>query len=145
MDRNIESEKVFEFQGKKYAIVIVNLNWVDASNYATFIGAHLATIPDEPTNVFLSFQLRQLGLGGAWIGLNDQDQEGVWIWQSGSTSPFRKWAKGEPNNSRKGKSKNSKRGDARGEDHVVMRANGEWNDYMGYAHGHAIPFIVEIP
>lgn len=144
MQRLPEKETHFGHNGKNYAVINIPLNWVDAANYALFFGWRLATIPDEPTNVVMSVTLRQLGLGGAWIGLNDAAQEGVWVWHSGSTSPFRKWAKGEPNDSHKGKTRHSKR-NVHGEDHVVMRANGEWNDYMGYAHGHTLPFIIEMP
>ena len=136
MERKLDLETTLSYGNKTYVIVRHLLNWVDAVEYAKFMGGHLATIPDEATNVYLSTQVKAMGLGGAYIGLTDQDKEGVWVWQSGSTASYRKWAKGEPN---------SHDQDRRVEDHAVMRANGEWNDYMGYAHGHTIPFIVEIP
>lgn len=135
MERKAGSEVSLAFGSKQYVIYTDRMNWVEASAYAQYIGGHLATIPDEATNVYLATEMRRLGLTGAWIGLNDEKQEGVWVWQTGSTATYRNWARKEPNNRDR---------DRRGEDHAVLRSNGEWNDYMGYAHGHAIPFIVEL-
>jgi hypothetical protein len=33
-----------------------------------------------------------------WLGLTDVGQEGVFIWADGSTSDYRNWSPGEPNN-----------------------------------------------
>ena len=33
-----------------------------------------------------------------WIGLNDLETEGTWVWADGDNSTFRYWGPGEPNN-----------------------------------------------
>ena len=50
-----------------------------------------------------------------WIGYNDIDTEGTFVWDDGSTSTFTNWVNGEPNQS----------GD---EDCVHTRSNLQWND-----------------
>ena len=32
-----------------------------------------------------------------WIGYNDIDNEGTFVWDDGSTSTYTNWADGEPN------------------------------------------------
>ena len=34
-----------------------------------------------------------------WIGLNDIDNENTFVWADGSSSTYRKWNSGEPNDS----------------------------------------------
>ncbi|XP_078607411.1 polycystin-1-like protein 2 isoform X2 [Branchiostoma floridae x Branchiostoma japonicum] len=54
---------------------------------------------DSGTNVFLESLTTA---GSYWIGLNDQDVEGQWRWEDGTTldmtKDFSSWAVGEPNN-----------------------------------------------
>lgn len=33
-----------------------------------------------------------------WIGVNDIVQEGIWVWEDGTTDPVVNWAPSEPNN-----------------------------------------------
>ena len=58
-----------------------------------------------------------------WIGYNDIDNEGTFVWDDGSTSTYTNWADGEPN-------------DAIGNTNCVHTYHtGEWND--GYCPGTA--------
>jgi hypothetical protein len=75
--------------------------WSGAEAAAVNLGGHLATIRDATENawVFSTFGT----YGGAsrclWIGLNDQAQEGMFVWSSGEPAPYRQWAApGQPDN-----------------------------------------------
>ena len=50
-----------------------------------------------------------------WIGLNDIDTEGMFVWADGSSSSYRNWGPGQPDNSNE-------------EDCVHLRADTLWND-----------------
>ncbi|XP_053869145.1 CD209 antigen-like protein C [Malaclemys terrapin pileata] len=52
-----------------------------------------------------------------WLGLSDSAKEGEWRWLDGSPLSVRFWGPGEPNNL-----------GAHGEDCVILRFNGKWND-----------------
>ena len=80
-------------------------SWADAEAYAQTLGGHLATIEtlDENNFLFSTFGLTVGGLSASgkasmWIGLNDAAQEGQYVWSSGSTSAFRNWNSGQPQN-----------------------------------------------
>ena len=54
---------------------------------------------------------------GVWIGANDKDVEGTWVWTDGSAWKLENWRTGEPNNDH--------------EHCAEMKANvqnGKWND-----------------
>lgn len=123
-------------KGKKFVLVKRPMQWVNAKSYAEGMGGCLATIPNEYVNTMLTDVLVAQKLPCAWIGLSDEAQEGDWLWQSGSGASYRKWDAREPNNSDQ---------DSRGEDHAVLQSNGFWNDLMGYKHGWALAFFVELP
>jgi hypothetical protein len=58
--------------------------------------AYLAAINDAAEQAWLTTATSQWGL--VWIGLSDEDVEGVWKWDSGEPFTFANWAPGEPNN-----------------------------------------------
>ncbi|HUS36371.1 MAG TPA: LamG-like jellyroll fold domain-containing protein [Verrucomicrobiae bacterium] len=109
--------------GHRYAL-LERGTWLNSEQGAILQGGHLVTINDlaEQNWVFQTFgkyggQSRLL-----WIGLNDFAKEGAYVWSSGQTSVFRRWAAGEPNNSQAG------------EDFVAMyypghSSGGMWNDW----------------
>ena len=72
----------------------------------------------------------------AWIGLNDEANEGHFRWVSGSTCSYRNWVSGEPNNQHN-------TSQYHGADHAILsRHDGKWRDRNGSAR---YEFIMEIP
>ncbi|MBN2499054.1 MAG: hypothetical protein JXR96_30975, partial [Deltaproteobacteria bacterium] len=79
-------------------------------------GAHLATVDDSTENTMLRDAMDGLGLGDFWIGYNDRDAEGTWVWEEdGSTSSYHPWSPGEPNGHEN-------------ENCAEVRGDGRWND-----------------
>uniref|UniRef100_A0A8C6UTB4 C-type lectin domain-containing protein n=1 Tax=Neogobius melanostomus TaxID=47308 RepID=A0A8C6UTB4_9GOBI len=99
--------------------------WTMAEESCNNLGGNLASIHSDEENAFINGLIN----GPAWLGGNDMDQEGVWMWTDGSPWDYTKWWDGEPNN-------------AGGIEHSLMiHAYGpiatSWNDYpsskkMGY-------------
>ena len=77
-------------------------SWADARADCQSRGSDLATITTVAENA-AAFAAVTAGGGyinggvGTWIGLNDQAQEGNWVWADGSTSSYRNWGGPEPN------------------------------------------------
>ncbi|MHC5111405.1 MAG: lectin-like protein [Planctomycetota bacterium] len=99
-------------EGHTY-FLIAPRDWVAAEKYAVSLGGHLATINDEAENNFL---FAELGASEPWIGLNDRDNEGTFVWSSGEPVEFTDWSPGEPNDSNGN------------EDAVRFFSTGQWND-----------------
>jgi hypothetical protein len=109
--------------GHRY-VLLERGTWLNSEQGAILEGGHLVTINDlaEQNWVFQTFgkyggQSRLL-----WIGLNDFAREGTFVWSSGQSSEYRRWAPGEPNNSQAN------------EDFVAMyypghSSGGMWNDW----------------
>lgn len=90
--------------------------WQEARQFCETRSAHLVIIKDTEENKYLADQ----GIEDPWIGLDDQDNEGTFVWVDGSTPDFTAWRAGEPSNSGAG-------------EHCGMlftepARRGEWND-----------------
>ena len=69
-------------------------DWSDVQTRAVEWGGHLVTVGDESEQQWLEEAFAPLAR--LWIGLNDQDEDGMWEWCSGETASYRNWARGEP-------------------------------------------------
>lgn len=74
-------------------------NWTDAEALAISLGGHLVTVNDAAENqwildTFGTFDGRNRQL---WIGLNDLQSAGNFVWTSGEAVSFTNWSVGEPN------------------------------------------------
>jgi hypothetical protein len=117
-----------------------DISWQEAQNLAEKMGGNLVTINDEKENQWLIETFIKPDTNFLWIGINDQENEGKFIWVSGEKSNYYHWAEGEPNN-------NPAQG---GEDFGVLNGHanpfnrpvGTWSDAPFNA---KLKAIVEIP
>lgn len=101
-------------------------NYSAAIQLATNLGGHLAYINDATENSWILSTFGNYGgqVRNLWIGLNDIQEEGTFVWGSNQPAYYQNWAPGEPN---------SGGGFFPDEDYVFMWGNvggndGMWND-----------------
>ena len=77
--------------------------WTEAETAAVGLGGHLATIRNQAENTWVYDTFNYVdsgdnGRGGLWIGLNDIDTEGNFVWTSGEATSYLNWAPNQPDN-----------------------------------------------
>ncbi|XP_066531596.1 asialoglycoprotein receptor 2-like [Hoplias malabaricus] len=83
------------FGGKCYYFSTDKLNWMMSRDYCTGKGGHLVTITSKEEHNFLASQAEE----NHWIGLNDLEKEGQWMWvnnQSLNETGVKFWRQREP-------------------------------------------------
>ncbi|MCA9560311.1 MAG: CotH kinase family protein, partial [Myxococcales bacterium] len=102
--------------GQRYLVCTTPRTWEAQQARCAEHGAELAR-PDDPAEAaWLYAQAIALRDQDYWLGLNDRDAEGVYVWADGAPLGAANWNDGEPNN-------------AGNEDCVHLWArNGQWND-----------------
>ena len=96
-----------------YKIYTESLNYGDAKAQCESDGAFLAYPRSEAENEFL---VSLMTTDGIWIGINDIDEEGLFVGVDGREISWTKWADDEPNNW------------LNNEDGVALWSSGEWRD-----------------
>ncbi|KAL4617320.1 macrophage mannose receptor 1-like [Arapaima gigas] len=69
-------------------------NWHDAETYCTNQNGHLASIHSEEEISFLSAHMTR----SSWVGLNDIQTEGTYVWSDGTPTDFLLWDHNQPDN-----------------------------------------------
>ena len=104
--------------GSDYFKSVTAQTWNNARTICLNNGGHLATIPNAEVNQLI---FENAGNGRVYIGLNDIQTEGLFLWENGDRLSYTNWASGQPDN-------------ASNEDVVELRNdNGQWNDINGTA------------
>ena len=100
-----EPEEVMEeFAGHKYRFVPLKKSWNAASKTASQEKGYLASITSEEENKFITTLIQKACAKRndknphVWIGLNNDNNENKWTWESGEKFEFSSWCPGEPNN-----------------------------------------------
>ena len=86
----------YYFGGASRYYLITNGNYEQFRAKARSMGGDLATIDDAAENAQLASVFAN---SKPFIGLNDAAVEGTLVWSDGSSSTFRNWLPGQPNNS----------------------------------------------
>ena len=106
----LRSEIKGKFDGRRYELLIYNeqIDWDAAKNICIDRGGKLAEIFSQEENNFIRDLLLSVDSAdwsgfpthhGAWIGMNDKANEGIWLWNSGQDlSMFENFGVKEPNN-----------------------------------------------
>jgi len=136
--QNTYSSVLATYNGSQYQLTSQSLSWSAAQTEATSLGGNLVVVNDAAEQDWL---VRTFGSNERlWIGLTDANQEGDFQWVDGSSSDYRHWAAGEPNDYQFGGA------NPEGEDYVLMNWNssGQWND-MPDSYVSTFRGIIEIP
>ncbi|KAM8952675.1 collectin-11 [Pelodytes ibericus] len=108
---------VRETDNKIYLLVKEEKKYVDAQAYCQGRGGTLSMPKDEATNGLIASYINQAGLTRVFIGINDLEKEGHFVYSDRSPmQTFNKWRQGEPNNAYDE------------EDCAEMVTSGGWND-----------------
>ena len=91
--------------------------YVQAQEDCVARGGNLASIRNQSEQQQLVTASLGLWWSSWWIGLDDIEEEGTFVWQDGTPTDYTAWANNEPN-------------DSNGEDcgHIANWAGGLWND-----------------
>lgn len=98
------------------------LTWHAAQSWARSLGANLVSIGDQAEQDWIYSRFGDSE--SLWIGLTDENHNGIWTWISGETTAYTNWAPGAPDN-------------LNGVEHwahitpragLPQGANGRWND-----------------
>lgn len=129
---------VDSYGGFDYYLTDDAMSWTDAQAQAETINGNLTSIHSAAENAFVNGIAATVG-GTVWIGINDIDTEGDFVWSDGSEVTYENWSNGEPNDFNQGNP---------GEDVTALgmlftNNSGEWNDlsddytsnYQGFPNG----------
>ncbi|KAM4889361.1 low affinity immunoglobulin epsilon Fc receptor [Thomomys bottae] len=105
-------EQWLNFGQKCYYFGKATKRWLQARFACSDLKGRLASIHSQEEQDFLSKHASK----DSWIGLQDLDVEGDFVWIDESPVSYSNWFPGEPNNA------------GLDEDCVMMRASGHWND-----------------
>ncbi|XP_048196830.1 low affinity immunoglobulin epsilon Fc receptor isoform X2 [Perognathus longimembris pacificus] len=105
-------EQWLNFQQKCYYFGEGTKRWLQARFACSDLEGRLVSIHSQEEQDFLSKHTSK----DSWIGLQDLDVEGDFVWMDRSPVSYSNWLRGEPNNS------------GLDEHCVMMRASGHWND-----------------
>ncbi len=88
-----------EYYGdRSFMYCAIPSTWFEARDFCASYGYHLNRIGDDAENQWADETADTYSTGKWWMGYNDLDEEGTWVWEDGSSITYSNWHAGEPNN-----------------------------------------------
>ena len=72
--------------------------WIAAEKFCQEQGGHLASVASHEKLGYLQSGFARIGVTDIWLGGNDMEKEGVWIWTDCTPWGLTFWGPGEPSN-----------------------------------------------
>jgi hypothetical protein len=127
----VDGSRIVDASGEvRYERVQGSFTWEQAKLDAESRGGYLAVITSHEEQDLVT---QISGDSSLWIGGNDTVEEGKWEWVTGEPFDYTNWAGGEPNNC------------CDGEDHLMMYADGRWNDQFQSTMSYLIEYEMHRP
>jgi CotH protein/lectin-like protein/putative metal-binding protein len=83
--------------GRDYLLCFEEKSWDDASSHCQSEGKELASMHSEEEWDHLTFTtIEKIGTEETWIGLNDLDTEGEFVWTDGTPNDYYHWSEEAP-------------------------------------------------
>ncbi|MDD3276226.1 MAG: lectin-like protein [Kiritimatiellales bacterium] len=102
----------------RYILVGRYVTWAEAKADAELRGGHLAALEteEEYNDVVKRFGITVVkGTYTPWLGASDEEEEGVWKWNTGEPFTYTVWSNGQPSN-------------GNDEDYLQFWPNAQWGD-----------------
>lgn len=93
---------IYLSRAEKFYLVYKGYYWDDARATCRHNDAELASLAnvEERDALKMLFRNKKVGPGWWWIGLNDKEIEGEFVWNDGSKEGLTEWNDSEPNDSK---------------------------------------------
>lgn len=91
-----ESQEITSYNGHRYQLFDMPMDWNEAEAYCESLGGHLATITSEEEQADLE-ELLAIGTKNAyWLGASDLNYDGNWQWITNEEFSYHNWANQQP-------------------------------------------------
>jgi hypothetical protein len=94
--RNIEEAWIWNPSNDHYYMLTESMSWTEAEAWSQERGGHLVTLRNWEEELWIKDKFGRDEL--FWIGFNDIEEEGNWVWSSGEPMVYTNWQIREPNN-----------------------------------------------
>lgn len=86
------------YNGHTYQVFDTPMSWHDAKDYCESLGGHLAAITSSDEENYIAQFVDKGKKTAYWVGLTDENNEGVWEWVTGEKYEYNNWAPNQPDN-----------------------------------------------
>lgn len=86
------------YRGTRYLLCSLTRQWPESRSLCAQYGYRLVRLDSPGEDQWLREELRRTDEDPAWIGFNDIETEGTWVWDGGGPASYTGWRDGEPNN-----------------------------------------------